>query len=194
MQRLAILVALAACAACAGSGGSGAETAEPLRRETTQVTAIHARVKAIDQRTRRVTLVDDAGGEAVFQADEGVKNLAQVKPGDILEGELAESVVLEVREPTPQEAAEGASILEVAATAEPGRRPAGLFARRITAVLVIEGIDRAAGTATLRGPAGVARVVPVRNPANLDRVAVGDTVVATYTESLALEVREPQAP
>lgn len=158
------------------------------------MTTIRAHVKAIDQRTRRVTLVDDAGGEAVFYADEGVKNLAQVKPGDVLEGRLAESVVLEVREPTPQEAAEGAAILEVAAAAEPGQRPAGVFARQITAVLVIEAIDKAAGTATLRGPSGASRVVPVRDPANLDRVAIGDTVVATYTESLALEVRAPEAP
>lgn len=194
MQRLVIVAALAVLAACAGSGGSAGEAAEPLRREDTQVTTLRARVKAIDQRTRRVTFVDDAGGEAVFQADEAVKNLAQVKPGDLLEGRLAESVVLEVREPTPQEAAEGAAILEVTATAEPGQRPAGVFARQITAVLVIEAIDKAAGTATLRGPSGAARVVPVRNPANLDHVAVGDTVVVTYTESLALEVRAPEAP
>jgi hypothetical protein len=194
MQRLAIAAALAALVACAGSGGSGGEDAPPLRREITEVVPIQARVKAIDHATRRVTLVDDAGGEAVFQADEAVKNLDQVKPGDVLSGRLAESVVLEVREPTPEEAAAGASILEVAATAEPGQRPAGVFARQITAVLVIEAIDKAAGTATLRGPSGAARVVPVRDPANLDRVAVGDTVVATYTESLALEVRAPDAP
>lgn len=194
MQRLAIVAALAVLAGCAGSGGSGGEAAEPLRREVTEVVAVRATVKAVDQRTRRVTLVDESGGEAVFYADEAVKNLAQVKPGDVLEGELAESVVLEVREPTPQEAAEGASILEVAATAEPGQRPAGVFARQITAVLVIEAIDEAAGTATLLGPAGVPRVVPVRNPANLKRVAVGDTVVATYTETLALEVRAPGSP
>jgi len=193
MQRLAIAAGLAALVACAGSGGSGGETAAPLRRETTAVVQVQARVKAIDHATRRVTLVDDTGGEAVFYADEGVKNLAQVKPGDILSGRLTESVLLELREPTPEEAAEGGSILEVAATAEPGQRPAGVFARQITAVLVIEAIDKAAGTATLRGPTGVAHVIPARNPANLDRVAVGDTVVATYTESLALEVRAPDA-
>jgi len=195
MQRLAILVALAVLAGCAGSGGSGSggAAAPPLRREVTDVVAVQARVKAIDQKTRQVTLVDDGGGEATFYADEGVRNLAQVKVGDRLVGQLAQSVVLEVREPTPQEAAEGASILEVAARAEPGQRPAGVYVREITAVLVIEAIDEAAGTATLRGPAGNARVVPVRDRANLDRVAVGDTVVATYTESLALEVRGPEA-
>jgi len=45
------------------------------------------------------------------------------------------------------------------------------------------------GTATLRGPAGNARVLPVRDRRNLERVKVGDTVVATYTESLSLAVR-----
>lgn len=194
MQRLAFAAGLAALVACAGGGGSGGQGAAPLRKEVTEVAEIRARVKAIDHATRQVTLVDDGGGEAVFQADPAVRNLDQVEPGDVLAGRLAESVVLEVREPTPEEAAAGASILEVAARAEPGQRPAGVYARQITAVLVIEAIDRAAGTATLRGPAGVARTVPVRDPANLDRVAAGDTVVATYTETLALEVLPPEAP
>jgi hypothetical protein len=191
MQRLAIVVVLAALVACAGSGGSGGEAAEPLRREETSVVAVEARVKAIDHATRRVTLVDDQGGDATFYADEAVRNLAQVKVGDVVTGQLAESVVLELREPTAEEAAAGATILEVAASAEPGARPAGVFVRQITAVLVIEGLDKKASTATLIGPAGNAHVVPVRNPAVLDRVAVGDTVVATYTESLALEVNAP---
>jgi hypothetical protein len=194
MPRIAIAVFLvASLAACAGSGGSDS-TAGPLRREVTEVVAIEARVKAIDHEKRLVTLTDAAGGEATFYADEAVRNLPQVKVGDRLVGRLVESLALEVREPTPEEAAEGAKVLEVAAVAEPGERPAGVFARRITAVLVIEALDRAASTATLRGPSGAAQAVAVRDPATFDRVAVGDTVVATYSESLSLQVQAPDAP
>jgi hypothetical protein len=194
MPRASIALALATLLlACAGTGGSGRPAGEPLRREVTEVLTVETRVKAIDHDKRLVTLTDPDGGEATFYADEAVRNLPQVQVGDLLMGRLVESVVVEVREPTAEEAAEGAKVLEVAAVAEPGERPAGVFARRITAVLVIEAIDRAAGTATLRGPSGAAQVVAVRDPANLERVAVGDTVVATYTESLALEVRAPDA-
>jgi hypothetical protein len=36
-------------------------------------------------------------------------------------------------------------------------------------------------------------MIAARDPANLDRVRVGDKVVATYTETLRLEVRGPAA-
>ena len=183
------MITLAGLAGCAGSGGSDGSAEAPLRREETQVVSVQARVKSVDLEKRLVTLTDASGDEAVFHADEAVKNLPQVRVGDELVGELAESVVLEVRPATPEERAAGASILEVTATAEPGQKPAGRFVRQIRAVLTIEAIDADAGTATLRGPAGNARVVPVRDRRNLERVKVGDTVVATYTESLSLEVR-----
>lgn len=193
MQRLArVLVALAAPAALAGCAGSGG-SAEPIRREIVDVVAVQAKVAAIDRAQRRVTLVDASGGEAAFQADEAVRNFDQIQVGDEMVGKLVEALVLEVRQPTPEEAAAGLAVLEVAARAEPGQRPAGLYVRQITAVLTIDALDREARTATLRGPAGNARVVPVRNPANFDRVDVGDEVVATYTESLSLEVLAPGA-
>ena len=193
MTRSLIVVVLVALMACAGSGGSGSEQATPLRREDKQVLTLRATVKAVDQKKRLLTLTDESGGEAVFYADEAVKNLPQVKPGDQLVGELVQSVVLELRAPTPQELASGASVLELTAAAEPGQRPAGLFVRQIQAVLTIEAIDKTAGTATLRGPAGNSHTIPARDPRNLDRVKVGDSVVATYTEALQLEVVAPPA-
>ena len=177
---------------CAGSGGAS-DTA-PLRREETEIVRFEARVKAVDLERRLVTLTDASGEEAVFHADAAVQNLPQVRVGDELVGQRAESMVLEVREPTAEERDAGVSILEVNATAPPGDKPAGRFVRQIVAVLTIEAIDAEAGTATLRGPAGNARVLPVRDRRNLERVKVGDTVVATYTEALSLKVRTPGEP
>jgi hypothetical protein len=181
-----------ACFALLASACAG--TTEPLRREETQVVQFRARVAAVDLDQRLVTLRDESGGEAVFHADAAVKNLPQVKPGDELVGELAESMVLELRAPTAEERTAGPEILEVLATADPGQKPAGVYVRQIRAVLVVEAIDRAAGTATLRGPAGNSRTIAARDRANLERVKVGDTVVATYTEALKLEVVPPAAP
>lgn len=196
VRRLAIAcLAAAAVAGCAGSGGSKESSdAAPLRREDKQVMTVRARVAAVDQTTRLLTLEDESGGRATFYADTAVKNLPQVKVGDQFVGELVESVVLELRAPTPEEAAGGVSILDVSATAEPGEKPAGVFVRQVQAVLTIQAIDKAAGTATLVGPLGNSHTLPARDKRNLDRVKVGDTVVATYTESLRLEVVAPAAP
>ena len=194
VRRLAIACLASAVAGCAGSGGSNESSdAAPLRREDTQTMSVRARVAAVDQTARLLTLEDESGGQATFYADPAVKNLPQVKVGDQFVGELVESVVLELRAPTPEEAAGGVSILDVSATAEPGQKPAGLFVRQVQAVLNITAIDKAAGTATLTGPLGNSHTLPARDKSNLDRVKVGDTVVATYTESRRLEVVAPKA-
>jgi hypothetical protein len=195
MQHLAIALAAALLAACAGSGSGGppSEAAEPLRREDVQIVVVEARVSAIDLDTRQVTIQDASGGEATFYADEAVKNLPQVRVGDTLVGELIQSVVLELRAPTQEELEAGTAVLDVVATAAPGEKPAGHFVRQIRALLTVQAIDKQAGTATLIGPAGNARTIPARDPKNLDLVHVGDTIVATYTESLRLEVRAPAA-
>lgn len=189
--RFAIVCAAALAAGCAGSGGSGSASEEPLRREDTAVAQFNARVTAIDHKKRLVTLADESGGgEATFYADEAVRNFGQVKVGDELVGTVLESVVLELRQPTAEEL-EGPTIVEVMARAEPGQPPAGQFARQIQAILIVEAIDKKAQTATLRGPLGNSHTIKARDPANLERVKVGDSVIATYTEALSLEVRKP---
>jgi hypothetical protein len=191
--RFAFVCAAALAVGCAGSSGSS-KTEEPLRREDTAVAQIQMRVKAVDQKKRLVTVVDASGGEATFEADPAVKNFPQIRVGDDLIGTLAESLVLELREPTADELAAGPTVVEALATAEPGHKPAGEYVREIRAILVVEAIDKKAGTATLRGPAGNSYTIPARDPKNLDRVKVGDTVAATYTEALRLEVRAPATP
>jgi hypothetical protein len=50
--------------------------------------------------------------------------------------------------------------------------------------------DKSRMTATLKLPDGEAQVVDVEDPANMDRVKVGDTIVITYTEALVVSIRE----
>lgn len=192
MKRLAIALTLVAVSAgCAGSGGSTA-TRAPVSRKVMDVIALRAQVRAVDAAQRRVTIVDAAGDEAVLYADEAVANFDRIEVGDEVVGELIGALAIEVRPPSAQEAAGGIAITETAARAEPGQRPAGLFVRRITGVFTVAALDREAATVTLRGPSGASHLVPVRDPASLAPVKVGDTVVATYTESVRLAVLEPR--
>jgi hypothetical protein len=152
---------------------------------------MRARVASVDAATRVVTLVDGAGNETRFRADEAVENLAQVRPGDEVVGELVESVAVEVRPATDEERAAPGTVTELAATAEPGEKPAGLWVRQAKAVFEIDSIDRERGGGTLRDARGVTRFVKVRDPAVLDRVKVGDEVIVTVSEALRLEVVAP---
>jgi hypothetical protein len=185
MLRVSTVLLTLAFLACATSN-------EPkLSREETQVARFRARVEAVDQETRVVTLVDAEGNRTTFRADEAVKNLPQVHVGDQVVGELMESLAVEIRPATAEEKASPVSIAEGAEGAELGQKPMGLFVRQIKALYTIESIDKAAGGGTLRDAEGGSHFVKARDPTVLDRVKVGDPVVVTLTEALRIEVLAP---
>jgi Flp pilus assembly protein TadD len=169
---LALALGVVACTTAQQPGPS---------REETVIRSFQARVEAIDHEARLVTLLDASGEKLVFRADEGVRNLAQVKPGDVLAGDLVENLLIEARAATETEKAAPASLVEALAAAQPGQKPAGLFVRQVKELFTIAG-------GTLRDTDGQLHFVKARDPAVLDRLRVGDTVVVTYTQALRLQV------
>jgi hypothetical protein len=179
---LCSVLLLAACATGQQPGPS---------REETAVQSFRARVGAIDHATRVVTLVNDAGDKLTFRADEGVRNLGQVKVGDVVQGDLVEKLLVEARPATAEEREAPVQVAEGGVRAEPGQKPAGLYVRELKSVFTVASIDKAAGGGELRDANGELHFVKARDPAVLDRLSVGDTVVVTYTEALRLEVVAP---
>jgi Cu/Ag efflux protein CusF len=154
--------------------------------EIAQATEVQATVTAIDLKTRMVTLKGADGKESSFYVDERAHNLPQVKVGDVVKIAYVEALAWKVNKskkaaPTPTEEVGGVR-------AEPGQKPSGAVARRVTITASIEAIDLANGTVTLKGPQGNSRTIKARNPANLKKVKVGDLVDITYTEAVALKV------
>jgi hypothetical protein len=192
LERLSVLGAvLATLLACAGSGGSG--PGEPkVARQDVAARQMRATVVGVDQATRTVTLRNEAGETLRFRAGEDVRNLAQVKAGDQMVGQVVESLAIEVREPTPEELAAPAAVAEDFDRAALGEKPGAQYVRVMREVFRIEGIDQAAGTVTVASYAdGERSTIKARDPRNLERVDVGDSVVLTYTESLTLAVVPP---
>jgi hypothetical protein len=178
----ALVFVLAACTTSQEPGPS---------REETAVRAFRARVAAIDPATRVVSLENEAGDRLVFRADDGVRNLEQVRVGDELRGELVETLLIEARPATEEEKRAPVSLTEAGVRAKPGEKPAGLFVRQLESVFTVASLDEAAGGGELRDAAGRLHFVKARDPRVLERLAVGDTVVVTYTEALRLEVVAP---
>jgi len=160
---------------------------KPSLSESITMTA-EAKVTAVNHETRQVTIQDAAGESFTFIASDEVRNLAQVEVGDMLVVEYMEAIDIQVLEPGQAEL--GVSEAAAAARAELGEKPGGAAISETVLVVVIEAIDKANETVTLKGPEGNSKTVKVRNPANLDKVAIGDKVMITYTESLAIVVTE----
>ena len=96
----------AACLAGIIGFGAVARAADPAATvppsdEMTSTTTVTATVKKIDQQTREVTLATDDGEEISFVADDAVKNLAQVQPGDVVTVEYQEALAYQVRKAAP---------------------------------------------------------------------------------------------
>ena len=151
---------------------------------------MEATVTAINQETREVTLKNAAGEEVTIIADDEVRNLAQVEVGDILTIEYLEGVMIEVVDPKTEL---GSSEVSAAARAAPGEKPAGAAATETSVVVVIEAIDLEDETVTLKNAEGVSKTVVARNPENLKKVSVGDKVMITFTEAVAMTVTEKPA-
>jgi hypothetical protein len=160
---------------------------KPALSEEVTVT-MEATVTAVNHETRQVTLKNTAGESVTFIASDEVRNLAQVDVGDKLMVEYMEAIDIQVM--GPEEADLGAGKIAAATRAEPGEKPAGAEISETTVVVAIESIDKENETVTLKGPEGNSKTVKVRNPANLDKVAIGDKVMITYTESLVIVVTE----
>jgi hypothetical protein len=161
-------------------------------REIWEFATVTARVDAVDPVGREITLTGPLGNTLTFAVDRRVRRLDEIQAGDMVAIDYYMSLATEIREPTPEEKESPLTVLAGGATAPPGTAPAAGGLRQIKAVVTVEGIDRIAETATLRGPLGGVLTVRVADPARLERVRLGDTVIVTYTEALAVSIEKVQ--
>lgn len=146
-------------------------------------------VEAIDQATRLVKLKAADGSVRTIEAGPDVKNLAQVKVGDVVKTTYLQAIALELKK--GGSGIRSARAAESASSARLGDKPAGMAERQVTLVGTVEKIDAAARVVTVKGPQGNFVDVAVADPVKFKVVEVGDEVELTYTEALAIAVSTP---
>ena len=157
-----------------------------MTREDTALVTVTASVEAIDVAKREVTLKGPLGNTVTFTVDPKVKRLDEVKVGDLIRAEYYISIAAELRKPTAKEEKTPFVLLDAAAKAPPGASPAASGLRRFKVVTTIEGLDRPAQTVTVKGPRGNYLTVRVADPSRLTQMRIGEHVIITYTEALAI--------
>lgn len=188
INKLLLVALFAVAAAWAGDESATMERPYISASQTTTVTAV---VEAIDHETRVVTVRRDDGEAITFTASEEARNLGQVEVGDTLMAEYQETLSIEVLAndgSEPDAMAAGAM-----ARTEEGEMP-GFAAMDTTVVTAtVEEINIEANTFKLKGPDGTINEFVARNPENLKRAMVGDLVVITTTEAIAVVVEKQAA-
>ncbi|MGH7741421.1 MAG: hypothetical protein ACRENS_05300 [Candidatus Eiseniibacteriota bacterium] len=147
-------------------------------------------VVAVDAAKRDVSLHSMTYGDTVIvTCGPEVKNFAQIAVGDTVRMKYTETLMIHVEESgTPSMTTETAT-----AEAQPGEKPRGGAAQTTQFSGTITAIDKAKGTATLKGYRGNEFEVTPRMRENLDKVKVGQLVVFTYQEALGVSVEKVSA-
>lgn len=167
-------------------------TVHELGREDQTITAT---IVAVDKAERFVTLKGPKGNEVTIQAGPEVQNFDQLKAGDQVTAHYQAAVAVQVM---PAGSATAGVETESGQTSAPkGSLPGAKAGQSVTVTSKLTGIDLKKHTVTLAGPDGHERTIEVKDPerqAAMSKLKVGDMVVATYVEALAVTVTPKGAP
>lgn len=175
------LLASAACGRAAPP--ADARSAEHVSQETTFRDSASASVRWVDPEQRTIVLEGQDGDLLSVEAGDGV-DLARFQPGARAELQYEELIAL------TRPGAEPAAMIDLQRRVR--QLPAGIqLGRSITTTAEIVVVARDGSRVTLRGPHDAVSTLDVTAPANqrrVKRLAPGDTVAVTYTETLAVSV------
>jgi len=167
--------------------GQDQQTAPSGVRATAHATAT-ATVEDIDHSDRTVTLKGEDGKVATIQVCEGALNFDQLKKGDLVTFHFMESEALALdKSGQPPTANEQHALLR----AQQGQMPGGAAVTTTQITAVVTKIDRATREVTLSLPEGKIKKVMAGKDVDLDRIQTGDTVAATYTSAISIDVTRP---
>jgi len=166
---------------------------KPLSVERSLLVTVTAKVVAIDQDKREVTLKGPLGNVTTFVVDERVKRLKEVKVGDEVTADYYVSLAGELRAPTQEEKDHPLTIIAGGARAPKGSSPTGGALRAFKVVATVIGLDLPTQSVTLEGPRGNSGSIRAENVERLKQLRLGDTVVVTYTEALAISLEKSRS-
>ncbi len=183
MSVLAIFLASAAALA----DGHMAEMERPSLHTSNKV-VVTSVVEAINHETREVTLKGADGESVTFTASEDARNLGQVAVGDIVTAEYMQSISIDV---VPNDGTEpGEGTVTAMGRTEEGEMPGVVAMESQVKTAVLHEINLETNSFKLREANGRINEYAARDPENLKRVVVGDLVIITFTEAVAISVEE----
>lgn len=200
LSRIAVAVAAAAVAfPVAAQQAAPAPAAKPAPTGAQvmdamgagDITTITAKIEAVDQANRLVTLKGPMGKVVTLKVGPEVKNLPQVKAGDELVVKYAEAVSVKLEKNVEGRSATTTTTGPVSAPA--GSLPKGGMAQQTTIVANVQSVDAKKQEVLLEGPGGRFVEVKVKDPAVFASIKPNDKVSVTYTEAIVMEVVAPAA-
>ena len=171
--------------------GNEAAVTEKPSISTTQTVQMTTVVDAIDREARTITLKGPEGNTRTIKAMEGSNNIDTIDVGDIVNVEYVQHMSIEVLANDGMEP--GTGTMAAVARNKEGETPAGMVMETTVTTATVEEINIEANTFKLKWPGGEIKDYEAQNPENLKKADVGDLVVITYSEAIALSLDEVPA-
>lgn len=151
-----------------------------------------ATVESINPETRELTLRDKTGDLATIKAGEDVERFSEIEVGDEIVAGYWVYLRAEFREPTAEEQAAPLKVIAAAGKAIEGMPPTAAIGAVVQAVVTVKVIDGVESDVTVQGPAGRYVTIPVETQEILERLNVGQQVILTFGEAMALELEKAE--
>ncbi len=142
-------------------------------------------VMVVNTEKRMLTIRKPDGEFQVIHVPPEVKRLDEIKINDTLTISYLEAVAIDLQK--GGETGEPVAVVTREVERDPGKKPAGNIQEAVTVTGVVEAVNEANSTATVRGPQRTVNVT-VQDRALLTEVGVGDTVTVTFISSVAAKV------
>lgn len=155
---------------------------------TGDAVTVTAKVVAVEQQSRTLTLQKPDGTYTTLIVPESFERFPGIKAGDTVTARYYENVVFRKLDPGEKPVDEKGGAI----TPAPGTRPAGTAAVQRTITTKITAIDESVPSITFTGPNNWVYNTGVKDKALLKTVKVGDLVNITWTEALSIEVTPPK--
>lgn len=180
---------LASCASAPEKPAPGTEPPSGVRaRGEAAAVKVSLSVLAVDLDQRRITLEGPQGNTGIYTVSEQVKRLSEIHAGDKIAVDYKVVALAELRNPTEAEKIAPLVLTEGAERAGAQEPPGCAFTRTLKLVVILGAIDKPAKSFTLQGPLGGRVTVQVGDERAFESLRVGQAIVATFVESLVLNV------
>ena len=164
------------------------QSGTPGKAVTSRTMRITATVHAIDVPTRIVTLQHDMGGVETLKVGPAVKNLDKFAVGDTVVIDYEQGLALEFQ-PAGSEFVPPTEIA-VGTRDDRGQISAGTAGAGMRSTVTVVKIDAAKRLVTLQGPGGNLYKVKAGPKIQLEKLKVGDKLLATYVEAVAITLEK----
>ena len=152
--------------------------------EASSTVTAQVHVLGVDKTSRFVRVKRATGDTVNVQVGPEVTNFDQLAVGDVINVTYTEQLSIRVEPPGDLSTKSESNMTTAAAGEKPGATYTELEETRAT----ITAIDKAKGTATLTDQDGSTFEVTPQVPENLDKVKIGDVVVFTHSQEVAVSV------